>query len=454
MSTQQYQPSKRLSLTLLVLLTGLAAWVRVTGITQSLWLDEAATWLQVRGSFLSMLSSTMGDNYPPLYNTVAWVFVQILGDAEWVLRLPAAVFGIALVPMLYLLGARVGGRTAGLLGALLIALSGFHVYFSVEARTYSLLALAACAYAWAVLRDSERPTRASGWTVSAIGLALLLSHPYGALSWLAVAGAALALSNQRLRLQRILAITIVFFLPFGIALLVHAYSITRSGFWIPEPDPSYVLTQLNRLTSWLLPALLLCAAAAFLPPRNVPRSPALLILLSLAVVPAALGYLASITTRPVFLDRYLIGSLPAVVVLASIGVTRWLTDGRIVLAVAGFTTVAGSLSLVHGSPPLRQDWRGVAAYVTSRIGPDDCVMLLPNYEELSWSYYDRSDTCHAASLDEALIRAPRGHLFVAADPRAASVDILETYKLRPLLDTRPFHRLSLYEFGPPVTPVH
>ena len=44
-------------------------------------------------SFPEMISATIRDNYPPLYNVAAWGFVEVFGDAEWVLRLPAALFG-------------------------------------------------------------------------------------------------------------------------------------------------------------------------------------------------------------------------------------------------------------------------------------------------------------------------------------------------------------------------
>lgn len=231
MQNQPYQPSERISLAILAALTALAAALRLPQLSaQSFWFDEAATWSQVRGSFLDMLVGTVSDNYPPLYNTVTWLFVQAFGQAEWVIRLPAALFGIALVPMIYLLGARVGGRTAGLLAALLIALSAFHVWYSLEARMYSLLALTACACAWALLRDAERQSRGNGLALVGIGLALLLSHPYGALDWVAVSAAALLLLPNRRRRFWLFAITVALYLPFGLALLVHAYEITNRGF--------------------------------------------------------------------------------------------------------------------------------------------------------------------------------------------------------------------------------
>ncbi len=82
----------------LVALTTLAAAVRLPQLqADSLWVDEAFTSSHVHHSFPDMISATISDNYPPLYNAVTWCFVQAFGDGEWVLRLPAALFLIALV---------------------------------------------------------------------------------------------------------------------------------------------------------------------------------------------------------------------------------------------------------------------------------------------------------------------------------------------------------------------
>lgn len=446
---QSWQPSPRVSLGLLVLLTLLAAGLRLPQLgVQSFWFDEAATWSQVNGSFLAMLSDTVSDNYPPLYNTVTWLFVQALGEAEWVLRLPAALFGIALVPMVFVLGTRVAGRSAGLLAALLVALSAFHLWYSLEARMYSLLALAACAFAWAVLRDREIQTRSSGWSVVGIGLTLLLSHPYGPLDWIAVSAAALVLSPHRARLIRFYVITWAFFLPFGIALLVHAYEITNRGFWIPEPTPQFVLDQFLDLTSALLPGLLVCAAAAFVPRRSDSPDPALLLLLALAIVPTLLGYLASLLTRPVLVDRYLIGSLPAILVLATAGTTRWLRGRWSLAAIAIAATIASALGLAYAAPPPRPDWRAAAAYITQQSLPDACTIVRPGYNTRTWRFY-AGDACLARNLDQAL-SSPVRHIYYAAETNALDPSELAALEARlSLVRITPFETITVYEFAVP-----
>ena len=68
-----------------------------------------------------------------LYVNVAAVFVRFLGHEAWVLRLPAAIFGILTVWGVYPLAAELESETVGLLAAFFLATSFWHVLLSREA---------------------------------------------------------------------------------------------------------------------------------------------------------------------------------------------------------------------------------------------------------------------------------------------------------------------------------
>jgi uncharacterized membrane protein len=435
-------------------ITLLAALLRLPWLeADSLWFDEAATWWIADRPFAAMWADALRDNYPPLYTLITWATVHLFGSGEWVLRLPAALFGVALVPMVYVLGARCGGRTAGLIAALLIALSAFHVWYSLEARMYSLLALASCAYSWAALRDLQQPNRQSAALLVGIGIALLLSHPYGALNWFAVSVVALWQTTQRGRLLRLLIVMLAAFLPFAVALFSHAMEITAMGFWIPAPTPAFLLQQGLALTSALLPGLIAGAIAALVPSRAALRSSALPILVALTLGPAILGYLASLATRPILIDRYLIGTLPALVVLAAIGITRWPIGRWGATAVAAIVALAGGLSLVFAAPPHRPDWRAAATDVAAKARPGDCIAVHPAYDTYTWRYHMRDPDCleDEHSLPAALDRPLPDHLFFAVDTdwleRAAPHLALVQSRMQ-LTATTQFPRVVLYEFTP------
>jgi Dolichyl-phosphate-mannose-protein mannosyltransferase len=79
-----------------------------------------------------------------LYTVLARLSLGLFGDGCWVLRLPAAVFGIASVGALYGLAREVTDRGEALLTAALLAFSYHHVWFSQNARGYTGLLLWNC----------------------------------------------------------------------------------------------------------------------------------------------------------------------------------------------------------------------------------------------------------------------------------------------------------------------
>ena len=122
-------------------LTVLAACLRVAGLNQCLWWDEIYfVVVTVRHPLREILTVFPGDNQHPLYSILAWLSVHAFGEHVWSLRLPAVVFGVASIPMIYLLGTAVTSRIQALFAAAILAVSYHHIWFSQNARGYSTLA--------------------------------------------------------------------------------------------------------------------------------------------------------------------------------------------------------------------------------------------------------------------------------------------------------------------------
>ncbi len=64
-------------------------------------------------------------------------WTKIFGTSEFALRLPSALLGAASVPLIFLLGRRVYGPAVGLAVAVVLALHGFHIFWSQNARMYA-----------------------------------------------------------------------------------------------------------------------------------------------------------------------------------------------------------------------------------------------------------------------------------------------------------------------------
>lgn len=108
--------------------------------SQSIWGDEALTLLYYTvGNSLSEVWQNIWKTaaHPPLYFLLAHYWYK-LGDSEFMLRFPSMVFGVAAIPVMYALANRLFGRGVAGMAALIVALSPIHVWYSQEARMYSL----------------------------------------------------------------------------------------------------------------------------------------------------------------------------------------------------------------------------------------------------------------------------------------------------------------------------
>ena len=152
----------RLASATLITITALGCALRVWEIgSKGLWLDEAfSVWLgwQPLGDLLGWLVKI--DQHPPLYYALLHLGIKLAGDGPHDVRMLSALIGVLTIPVIFFMGRRLMDVRAGLIAALILALSPFHVRFAQEARMYTLLALnvGLALLALAYLLTDERAT--------------------------------------------------------------------------------------------------------------------------------------------------------------------------------------------------------------------------------------------------------------------------------------------------------
>ncbi len=452
----------------------LATVLRLHGISAaSLWFDESISWHQASQPVLAMIALMTADVHPPLYNTILHFFILAFGDdTEALVRLPSAIMGVAGVAAIFWVASLIDGRTTGFLAALLLCLSGYHIHYSQEARPYALLALTATLFAGTLIRALE--TNRSSWHAASSGAALFLlySHAYGGLLWLCLGFAAIAGAKIRRNPEpKILArwaawqaIAVLLFLPWAGILAWRYKVIVTNGFWIQKPDTPFMLDFVRNLASGDLMALGLIAGAtvALIPLALIPRPLNLLargrdvgveigaasrrpqaehheilcrwLLIAWLLGPPLLALIASLISQPVLIDRYVICSLPAWLILASMGVCRlsriW---GKWVLALA----IAGMIANQYFYEPQRhENARAMVAAYIERAAPGDCLFVASRDLSLEVGFYLRNPPpCFAAShlavnFKPWALAAPRAWLylgFIKPDNQRALFDNLQAH---------------------------
>ena len=372
-----------------------AFYLRISTITaDSLWWDEVITLQQSRGSFADLIRMVAADNYPPLHNILVQLSIRLLGETEFALRLPSAILGSLTVLLVYWVGTLFGSRWGGLIAATLLAVAGFHIWYSQEGRAYALLCFAATAYAGCVLWLLGRMTWPRAVLCVLAGAALLYSHPYGAFTFASIAAAiGLLLIVRRgpwLRFALVQAVAAASFIPWALILLARTKAIDATVGWIPEVSALRVLYYLMQLVTGpaMLLAVFICLVTLLV---LKPRSATEIVLLGVwALGPLAIGVVLSMVTQPLLVQRYLIGSLPALLLI--VGIATMKLSGPVRTAMIAVVALAGITSYIAFWPPARTDFRGIAKELEAKMTPDDCLVVW-SWAWIGLDYYFDAPPC-------------------------------------------------------------
>ena len=123
----------------LILLISLG--LRLLSLNQSLWLDEAISANVVKNySYSDIITKfSPSDFHPPLYYLTLKAWTSIFGYSEISLRFPSVIFSLITIYLVF--------RFFGFWPSLLLAFNPLYLYYSQEARMYSLVTLLVfCAY--------------------------------------------------------------------------------------------------------------------------------------------------------------------------------------------------------------------------------------------------------------------------------------------------------------------
>lgn len=436
-------------------LTAIAVAVRMVS-TRGLWVDEAITVAQAQQPFGTMLDQLGSvDVHPPLHHAMVWVLVRIAGTSEMVVRAPSILAGALLVPAVFGLANALYGRRTGLVAAAFVAIAPFAVWYSQEARMYSLFMLFATLAFWAqvaALRGDGRwawvgyaaATAAMAWTqwfaivpiaaqqIVFAGAWLRRRHHRTQrrrllLVWAAALGASTALVLPLLPLAldqlgaysgrsgaAVSAPAQAGSAASGLAGEVSVYAVGANAIWaVVGYHSDGVMTQLAAL--W--PLLLLAAFAAL----GRGRSRRTTALLTCIAVPTILFVLAGLVKRDLFELRYFAGVVPLLLVLVARALTAVFHRNRTQIVAAAVAIVLLGVGLVdqqlNGANPRRYDFEGALERVRSEADPGDVVLYEPDYLAEVVEYY--APEMSARPIDERGLVDDGAATWVLATTRVA-----------------------------------
>jgi mannosyltransferase len=174
--------------------------LRLFGADDQLWYDEIHTLLDsIREPLAAIVTHFPSNNDHVFYSLLSHISITLGGETPLMVRLPAILFGIASIPLIYTLGSRVTTRFEALAAAILATVASYHIWFSQNARGYTLLLVAALLGTQLIL-DGLKTRSKMPWLLFAVVSAL---GAYTHLTMvLATVGQAIALAFHLLASRR------------------------------------------------------------------------------------------------------------------------------------------------------------------------------------------------------------------------------------------------------------
>jgi mannosyltransferase len=400
---------------LLTVLLILGSVLRLVAIDkQSLWTDEIYSLGLASADLTSIMAGRAGDNHtPPLYYFLLHLWIRS-GTSEFVLRSLSAAFGVGAIWGVYLLGKNLFGSRVGLVSSALMTFSPYHIYYSQEARMYTLVTLLTVISTYCFLRGlSERKDRFwMGFFISSvlsiythyysifilIGQSLfifmffrdyrplitkwVLLQSFILLSYLPWIGVVFRLTESGGQSFRSSPFSMI---PYAFFRFNAGYSLFPINYQM-KGDISKAIHENLALIAIVFMVFVPVLLHAVWSSRMEKKE--LTLLLILLLLPALLAFAISLRV-PMLSERYLIVSTPAYFVLLALGLDSIRRQRLKGVAVVGVALVFGfSLYNYYFSGKFgKEQWRSVASYVQAAAKPDDLLLFDASFVRSNFDYY-------------------------------------------------------------------
>jgi len=321
------------------------------------------------------------------------------GGSEFFVRSLSVIFAIASIPVVYLLGRRLFDSRVGLFAAALLATNAYYVQYSQDARSYTLMLLLCSLssfYFLDGLREPSRRNRAAYILTSALAVyAQFFSLLLLVAQWLSLT---LLDRNQIPRQNK----NEWRWIALSVAPVIAFVATTGAGplRWVHRPGLQDLWVFGLHLTGNGGALLLLgCAAACIAavaqiwPARKIRRvsweSWRYRFLLCWLFFPT-LFTLAESLIKPLFVARYFIFCLPALLLLVACGLTRlrsnWLIAAA--LSVMLILSLRGTAGYYKQDIDIqRDDWRDATKYLLSHAEPGDVLLFHVPMGRMPYEFY-------------------------------------------------------------------
>ncbi|MEX1190272.1 MAG: glycosyltransferase family 39 protein [Bacteroidia bacterium] len=365
-------------------------------------LDEPFTLYWAGKSIPEIAGLAMEENNPPLHFLIQHFWLELFGTDADLQRWPSMIFGLLTVFFLVRLAASRISLFGGISAGLLITFSTEHLYYSHEARTYTLLCFLTVLAIACTLAIIDKPSESRNYFFLA-GICLLLTYTHYLSLWIFIAMAIswFIYGKPRDNFVKLIFPGLLFiagFLPLAWAALFRLKHMNATGTWVPEAEFSQLYGHINimlndRVSASIIGGLILFLFALSIKASSIKQSfDQLFKSKDFAVFSIWFGclylglFLQSILFQPVFLPRYLIfSSIPLFLLLSLVlsnlskkSVFQWLSLALVCIAMIFTFDI---------NPGNNRNMKELITTVNRQIDGDAVVIICPASFDLAYAYH-------------------------------------------------------------------
>jgi len=338
---------------------------------------------------------------PPFYYIFLNYWTDLFGDSEFSIRFPSVIFGLLSILVLYYLASSLFNKRIALLSVIILAVNPFHIFFSQQARMYSLFtlfSLLSLFYFFKILKEGRK----TNMILYLVFNVLNLYTYYFAIFVLVVECLYFTLFHKDFKSKsKDFMLTNLFIFILFSPQLIKIYngflSKTSEFDWGFNPS-QYFFSIFSSFLGWnILFTMIVFLLFIFglLRIKNIDKK---LNIFGIFYVlfPLVIGFFLSF--KMVIMSRYFIFILPIYIMFISKGLFNIKYKWMQILLISGILFIGGFRLAEDYSKPNHAQWREVVEHIESNSQENDIILFDAGYTRFPFDYYYKGNLTRSRLL--------------------------------------------------------
>lgn len=417
LTTKAFEMKKQSYYLLFIILLGTV--LRIYGLdSENLWFDEVGS---VNLALRNIGTVFFKFHNSPLYFLLLKCWIKMWGVSEFALRSLSVIFGVCSILLIYKLAKKLFNKNVGLFSAFLLSISPIHIFYSQEARNYSLLIFLTLLSMLSFVNLLNKEQCKSYFYLTLINILVVYTLLHGILVVLVQNVFYFFKGKHKKRWLMYQAVVLLFFLLWFIPINIVAHTepwIKVSTSWIEKPhfsalletfktfsygDRSYggkdihIETKDLRMPQILFFIYTILFLLGLLQGKlwnnrieYKQRAQTIVLLNVWLFLSILVPFLFSIVFFPLYVIRYVIFALPAFLIIIAIGISKIsnrIAQITVIFIISIFT--AFSIS-VYYTEELKITWRDAINYIEKNKNENDVIIVSLAKEVRLFGYYGKN----------------------------------------------------------------